>query len=352
MSEITTLPALADGSAAGPNLELDPVFGDLERAARGKPETQYGNTIEPAVPPDWQETASLARSLLERTRDLRVMTHLAVARLHLDGLPGFAAGLQTICEYLETTWDQVHPQLDPEDDNDPMQRSNALSSLKDPARVLRPLRDLPFAGDPRTGRISWRDIAISNGTIEPEAGRARLSEAAIRAAFARTKPVELAVLHPAVATIQASLAAISTAFDTKARPGSAPDFDDLTRILNDIERSLQRYEPVADEAPDPPTEAQQDAETAAQPGHAARQTRVTQSFQAIVMLNSREEALHALELAAAYFRSNEPSSPLPLLIDRAKRLASLPFLEILRDLAPDGLMQAQIVVGTINEGAT
>jgi type VI secretion system protein ImpA len=67
------------------------------------------------------------------------------------------------------------------------------------------------------------------------------------------------------------------------------------------------------------------------------------------VLNSREDALHALELAAAYFRTNEPSSPLPLLIDRAKRLAPLPFLEILRDLAPDGLAQAQTVAGTTDE---
>ena len=41
------------------------------------------------------------------------------------------------------------------------------------------------------------------------------------------------------------------------------------------------------------------------------------------------------------------SSPLPLLIDRAKRLAPMPFLDILRDLAPDGLAQAQTIAGTL-----
>ena len=66
-------------------------------------------------------------------------------------------------------------------------------------------------------------------------------------------------------------------------------------------------------------------------------------------LGSRDDALHALELAAAYFRQHEPSSPLPLLIDRAKRLAPLPFMEILRDLAPDGLLQAQTIAGTSGE---
>ena len=54
------------------------------------------------------------------------------------------------------------------------------------------------------------------------------------------------------------------------------------------------------------------------------------TIRSIASLTHRDEALHALDLASAYFRTHEPSSPLPLLIDRAKRLAPLPFLEILR----------------------
>jgi type VI secretion system protein ImpA len=73
------------------------------------------------------------------------------------------------------------------------------------------------------------------------------------------------------------------------------------------------------------------------------------TIQSIRSFGAREDALYALELAAAYFRANEPTSPLPLLIERARRLADLPFLEILREIAPDGLPQAQIVTGTANE---
>ncbi len=76
----------------------------------------------------------------------------------------------------------------------------------------------------------------------------------------------------------------------------------------------------------------------AQPARAA-------SLRSIAALTSRDDALRALELAAAFFRANEPSSPLPLLIDRACRLATLPFMDILRDLAPDGLQQAQVIAG-------
>src|SRR3954447_15323846 len=127
--DMTGLAPVSEDAPAGENLELDPEFGALERAAQGKPEVQYGSTIEPAVPPDWKETASIAEGLMERTHDLRVMVHLAIARLHLDGLVGFARVVRLIRRQLESEWPYVHPQLDPEDDNDPMQRSNAVLRL-------------------------------------------------------------------------------------------------------------------------------------------------------------------------------------------------------------------------------
>ena len=69
------------------------------------------------------------------------------------------------------------------------------------------------------------------------------------------------------------------------------------------------------------------------------------SVMALREVGSREEALHLMELACAYYEQHEPSSPLPLLIRRAQRLADKNFLDILRDLAPDGVHQAQMIAG-------
>ena len=347
MADPIPLPDLPDGSVAGPNLELDAAFGALERAAQGKPETQYGNTIEPATPPDWKEAAIVAEGLMARTRDLRVMALLSIARLHLYGIPGFMDGLAVMRRHVDDAWDHVHPQLDPEDDNDPMQRANALLMLQDPGRVLRPMRDTALASTPRTGPVSWRDIAVMNGTQEPEPGRERMGEAAVRAAFAGSDPARLAALRAAVDGGLADLAAIPAAFDAKSISGSGPDFTDLVKLLRDIQKELKRYEALAADAA-PPEDA---AGPAAEPDAVLMPARGRggATIQSIAALNSREDALHALELAAGFFRTNEPSSPLPLLIDRAIRLAPLPFLEIVRDMAPDGLLQAQTIAGTPNE---
>ena len=107
------LPDISEDEPAGPNLEFDAAFSELERNAQGKPEQQYGSTVVPAEEPDWKELIAGAWSLLERTYDLRVMAQLAVGRLQREGMVGYAETLALIRQVLETRWSQVHPQLDP-----------------------------------------------------------------------------------------------------------------------------------------------------------------------------------------------------------------------------------------------
>ena len=349
------LPEPNEAPPAGPDLEYDADFMAMNLAAIGTPESQFGNTVEAATPPDWKEVAAKAMELLSRTRDLRVLVLLAIARLNLGDLAGFAAALATIRVQIETIWEHVHPLLDPEEPEDTMVRSNALLDLKDGARVMRVLRDLPLATPPRMKPVSWRDIAVANGQIEAEPGREKLSEAAIRGAFAATDPANLSALLEVIGTVAAELDKIPKAFDAHAGAGQGPDFELLPKLVRDIRNDLARYEAMTSTSAPPDEEpAQDDAggddEPAAdRPARAARAGRSFTSVRSIASLESRDDALHALALAATYFRVNEPSSPLPLLIDRATRLAPMPFMDILRDLAPDGLLQAQTVVGKTDE---
>ena len=346
MAEPLLLPEPSENPPAGPNLEHDLAFGEMERAAHGKPEGHYGSTVEPAVPPDWKEAAALAEALLGRTRDLRAMVVLATGRLHAEGLPAYAAVVSLIRHHLETMWEQVHPQLDPEDGNDPMERASIVSRLGHPGQVLRPLRDLPLASLGRGRPVTLRDIAILNGSMAAEPGREKLTEAAIRAAFAKADPAALTALRGAVDGLPGDIAAIGALFSDLPAPAHS-NLDELVKIVREIHKELVRHEALAEAPGAEPGQDEQPAEADAR-SRAPPPGRGT-SIQSIAAINSRDDALHALELAAAYFRSNEPSSPLPLLIDRAKRLAPLPFLEILRDLAPDGLPQAQTIAGTTEQ---
>jgi type VI secretion system protein ImpA len=66
-------------------------------------------------------------------------------------------------------------------------------------------------------------------------------------------------------------------------------------------------------------------------------------------IRSRDDAVRAIDHISEYFRKNEPSSPVPLLLQRAKRLVAKDFMEILRDLTPDGVSQAEAIGGVRNE---
>jgi type VI secretion system protein ImpA len=347
-----TLADLVGDDPMGEDLENDPDFTAMERAAERKPEVQHGDVITPEEAPDWKQVDALAIALLERTRDLRVMVHQAVARLNMNGMPAFSQVLGSIAGLLETRWAVLHPRLDPEDDNDPTLRANTLSRLRDERNVMRPLRDLPLARSPVTGPVAWRDIATFHGVLEPEEGKDRPSESLIRDAFRRTNQEQLKILRDAFDLAVDRVAAISTTFDNQAGP--VLDIDNLKKILFEIQRDMRRFEPMVGEEPVEEIaqpEAEMDVGVAGgqvqSTGGGARRPII--SIRSIGSLSDREDALYLLELVASFFRATEPSSPVPLLVDRARRLATMNFIDILRDLAPDGIGQAQIVAGQLPE---
>jgi type VI secretion system protein ImpA len=66
-------------------------------------------------------------------------------------------------------------------------------------------------------------------------------------------------------------------------------------------------------------------------------------------IRSRQDVTRALDAVAAFYRANEPSSPIPLLIERAKRLVAKDFLEVLAELAPEALAPAKAASGVRDE---
>ena len=344
--------ALDDTAPCGPNLEFDPEFGALERAAQGEPERQAGDTVVPAKEPDWKTVEAQATALMERTRDPRVLGHLAVARLHLGGLPAYAEMLVLIRDLLETRWDDIHPQLDPDDDNDPTMRATSLLRLADPLLVLRHLRDLPLARSPRLGRFSWRDISIAIGAIKDDSRGEKPTETTVRSAFQDTDPAFPMAVRAATAASSEAVKAIPQVFDAKAGTGTGPNFADLAKLLGEMTRFIDRFAVV----PAGPGEAEAAGETDA-PADAAlhaspspsQRSSMAVTASTLTEVSNRADALRLLDLVCQYYRRYEPSSPLPMLLERAQRLAEKNFLEILRDLAPDGVMQAQTIVSSRDE---
>jgi type VI secretion system protein ImpA len=66
-------------------------------------------------------------------------------------------------------------------------------------------------------------------------------------------------------------------------------------------------------------------------------------------LASREDVVRAIDQICKYYARYEPSSPIPLLLQRCKRLATMSFIDIVKDMAPDAVSRVEIIAGKTEE---
>jgi type VI secretion system protein ImpA len=328
----------ADASS-GPDLEYDPEFLALESEVAGKPEVQYGATITAAVPPDWKVIDRGARALLRRSHDLRLAVHLLRASLALHGVAGLADGLRLIERLLEERWESVHPQLDADDDMDPTLRINSLLILNDHASVLKDIKEACLIVLPGLGRLSLRTLEIATGELAPVQGGEKVSMASIEMALRDADGAALTAARGALARACDSAAGIEAALARRLGNAQAPNLDGLTRLLK-RGRDFLGAEPEPQAADDATAVAGDPGASAAADGSGGVRAAPISGE-----IANRADVARMLDKLIVYYEQNEPSSPLPLLLLRAKRLAAMSFMEILEDLAPDGVQQASFIRG-------
>jgi type VI secretion system protein ImpA len=349
-------PVTAD-SPSGENLEYDPSYTEMERAALGKAEQQFGDTVIAAEEPDWRELKTHAEELLGRTRDLRVALHFARSLLHTSGIQGFADGLAILQGLVERYWDSVHPQLDPDDGNDPVIRVNTIAALCDPSSTLREVRDAILVRSRGIGNFSYRDVLMAQGELPPPTGGTKPEMSNIDGAFADCSLDELQATADAVKESLAATEGIENYITDQVGTSNAPSLSDLSDMLRSMARLLKDRLTNRGVSDAPPAEDEAEAELAENPQEqngaaTGAQTPAERAAPARLTgeINSREDVIRAIDKICDYYKRYEPSSPVPLFLNRAKRLASKSFLEILRDMTPEALSQA-LAIGGIADGA-
>jgi len=316
---------LGEGDAGGLNVEYDPEFLQLEEEALGKPEVQYGDTITQAVEPNWKLVTSLALPLMQRSRDLRLAMWLTRAQLNLHGIHGLAAGLGLIEGLLVNCWESLHPQLDPDDDHDPLLRINILASLCEPAGLLRDLQDVPLVSARSVGHFSLRDLDLASA----EQGSSD-TLAMIEGAFAQADTAQLRATEAILAVALARSLHIEQLLTKKVGVGRAIDLNALAALLRRAGEAIRRRLPDT---------------TLTQTGVQEAPALISPPQPVRGEINSREDVRQTIDRLCAYFNTHEPASPVPFLLQRAKKLIDKNFMELLQDLAPDGLAQLAQVSG-------
>ena len=356
MSAVWNAEALLEPISAeqpcGQNLDDAPVLPGAQTAILSEFDKLrlYGQPRSPEAPPDpqdsedsrnepekqrppieWDRLRAEAIEGLQKTKDLRLLGYLGTALLRTDGLGAFLGTLTMASQWLETYWPQVYPLLD---EGDAMARRSALNCFADPMAVVDRVWRLPIVASKQHGRFSLRDLEVAQGHVQPGKDEKRPDERAIREALKEIPSEELTALEQDITAATAALTAMDARMRAEGGPDVAPDFGPLSTQLAKLNRLYR--EQIASRA--------DTAVSGGEAGPGGQAAAATGGFTGGA-IQSRQDAVRALEAVAEFFRHTEPSSPIPMIVERAKRLVAKDFLEVLADIAPDAVMVARSAGG-------
>jgi len=303
---------------------------------------------------EWSEIQKAALDLSTRTHDLRVAMLLTRALLHTKGIIGLHDGLKLLEGLIERYWDTLRPRPDYEDKDDPFfKRVNILEELCNWQIMIKPLMTATMCSAPISGRINLRDIRIATGkkldvfvlTAKEKESPANLK--AIEGAFKECQLENLQATREATYAILQILSRMEVELKKKIGVSNAPDFKELSDVIAEMDAFLFQQLTVrgaaglSDSGVGPPV-----VETTGR----LIEEGTGQRGKPMEGINNRQDVIRMLDQICTYYQQNEPGSPVPLLLKRARQLVEKNFLEIVQDLAPKSAAEVKTLIsGTIDE---
>jgi type VI secretion system protein ImpA len=307
---------------------------------------------------EWREIKQSALELSKRTHDLRVAMLLTRALLHRDGIIGFHDGLKLLQGLIERYWDTLHPQIDAEDKNDPFfTRVNILEELCDWQIMIKPLMKATMCASRAVGRFNLRDIRIASGikidelVLTDEEKKSPVGLETIKAAFKDCEIEDLLAKKEAIGISLQRINSIETGLMKKVGSARAPDFSRLTVILTEMddffEKQLAGRVSSTSSALKQKQKPEKNKNTVSSPQLV--EPSAGQPDKPMEMINNRQDVIRMLDQICTYYEQNEPASPVPLLLRRARRLVEKDFFEIMQDLAPKSAAEIKTLIGEAND---
>jgi type VI secretion system protein ImpA len=363
---------VGDTTPSGSELRNDGRFHVIERqmepAARSLRLENVKSGGTGAVDVDWRDILTLCAELAGTGRDLRLLVIVVRALANAEGFSGLASGLEMLTTTVVDYWDTVHPVLraSPSLREAATRRINSLYQLENADNGL--LCDLEFhvVLSPRgIGVVTGGDLAVgglSRSAAQAEMpsglGDKELAEllakhdarvnrvtAACRAQ-ANERPDDLADL---IASIEAAGMALSGLEDALTvhvgENGVGVRFKDLDKFLSRVLVPLKAAQAsIASGTPEveQTTMAQPSSPVPATNGatHAAAASGGTPGS-----VNSRRDVERCLDMIIDFYERTEPSSPIPHLARRMRKMVPMNFLQLMEEIAPSGMKEFKNVAG-------
>lgn len=295
---------------------------------------------------DWDGVADQARDYLTRFgKDLDPMAVLIEAEVRIDGPAGLAGAMSLLADLVEAFWDQG---LYPAEDDDgvetrfqPLSGLSGGSSDRDGA-LIQPVRRMTLAqagGEPLRylDKVKADTLMTSaqSGSPDQKAAKAEEAETAYRDIDALARRIPREALESAAEAVSAAETSWRRAVgyiseQTKPRFPAASKLSDELRAIGEWLGAMIARSPQ-------PAQASAAAD-AASSGGGSSAAGLGEAGPAPALggrLGRREDALRAVSMAADYFVTHEPLSPIGQTLREVDRRARMSLHDYLAELIPD-----------------
>lgn len=295
---------------------------------------------------NWSDVADKSQALLDRSKDIRTVLCLTQAELNLNGIKGFSEAINLLAKLMTDYWETVYPLLDP-DDGDPLERVNALKILGDSGSILNILKKLPIAESRGFGNVSLRDCEIANGSITPASEDESVEVSHVTAVFMEAKKESLVDKSLQISQLIEVLKSFD-AYLLEIIPADAPtEIKTLIKVLSDmlkcINSNAQNRDDWAADSNNSESDADESQDNNENSSTHAAAVKVKKG------INNRSDVTKGIDDICKYYEKNEPSSPVPLLLQRAKRMVDMDFMEIIKDMAGEAISEVRNITGVKEE---
>ena len=336
----------------GEDLRWDLVYDQINEACSEKDKDALVESEEPSA--QWPLVVDLATEVLgQRSKDLRFVDYLTRGLVEIHGFPGLRDGFKLVSGLLDNFWDNLHPEIDPEDTEPLEKRVGPLNSLTDIGKgafIPNRIRDIALA--PRRPDSPIFSYNYSVARRAPPKGENEDEDAYLRRkadadekgrlfedAAASTGLEFYQNLYEDLQECQTELFEFDKRVDEKFG-NLAPGTTQIRQALEECEGLIRRI--LKDKGgltEDTEDEEGADAEEAGGDGQASGGPSGPGG-----PIRTRQDAMKRLEEVAAYLRRTEPHSPMSYLIQRALSWSQMSLEQLLLELVEDEGVRSRIDV--------
>lgn len=357
-------------SASGVELRNDPRFHAIERLMEPAARTfrlenvKSGGTGSVVI--NWSDILEQSADLATTGRDIRLLVIVARALANAEGFAGLEQGLGLLTHTVERHWDTVHPVLreSPSPREAATRRINSLFQLENTDNGL--LCDLEFTVvlSPRgLGAVTVGDLcagALTRNQAQAELpsglgdkevaellsrheARVNRVTAACRA-HGIERPEEMATLVQSIEAARTALVVLEAALTARVgENGVGVKFKELDKVLS---RALA---PLAAAQGQAASGAASEVNAMADPAAPVPVTNGAHPPSAVGgipgAVNSRRDVERCLDMIIDFYERTEPSSPIPHLARRMRKMVPMNFLQLMEEIAPSGMKEFKNVAG-------